>query len=230
VKSYDLPGVCVGLGLQAGNESEAFSSKRVYVKSRLIEKRGDDLLEIGQMVRDDYGDIELGDLLQRFRAQRGIHASPGAALVGESLSLFTDWNGVQRAWTAALDKVLDDPDGAITAARTMLESVCKHICDERGVTYETGWDLSRLYKAAASSMNVAPDQHAEQVIKQILSGVSSVVGGLAALRNSMSDAHGQGKRSVRPVPRHAKLAVNAAFAVAGFLIDTHVEKPAVSVS
>jgi hypothetical protein len=29
----------------------------------------------------------------------------------------------------------------------------------------------------------------------------------------------------RPAPRHAKLAVNAGFAVAGFLIDTHVEKP-----
>jgi hypothetical protein len=215
VKSYDLPGICVGLGLSAGDESEAFSSKRVYVKSRLIEKRGDDLLEIGRMVMDDYGDVELGDLLQRFRAQLGIHASPGAALVGESLSLFTDWSGVQRTWTAALEKVVSDPDGAITAARTMLESVCKHICDERGVTYESGWDLSRLYKAAASAMNVAPDQHAEQVIKQILSGVSSVVGGLAALRNSMSDAHGQGKRSVRPAPRHAKLAVNAAFAVRG---------------
>jgi hypothetical protein len=92
-----------------------------------------------------------------------------------------------------------DQDGAITAARTMLESVYKHICDERGMTYESGWDLNRLYKAAASAMSIAPDQHSEQVIKQILSGVTSVVGDLADLRNSMSDAHGRGKRSVGPV-------------------------------
>lgn len=39
----------------------------------------------------------------------------------------------------------------------------------------------------------------------------------------LSDAHGRGKRAVRPAPRHAKLAVNAGFAVAGFLIDTHIE-------
>lgn len=111
----------------------------------------------------------------------------------------------------------------------MLESVCKHICDERQVTYEASWDLSRLYKETARSMKVAADQHAEQVIKQILSGVVTVVGGLAALRNNLSDAHGRGKQSPGPAPRHAKLAVNSAFAVAGFLIDTHVEKTIIAV-
>lgn len=91
--------------------------------------------------------------------------------------------------------------------------------------YENGWDLSRLYKAAAAAMEIAPDQHSEQVIKQILSGVTTVVAGIGSLRNSLSDAHGRGKGAVRPAPRHAKLAVNSGFAVAGFLIDTHVEKP-----
>ena len=44
--------------------------------------------------------------------------------------------------------------------------------------YENSWDLSRLYKAAAAAMEIAPDQHSEQVIKQILSGVTTVVTGL----------------------------------------------------
>ncbi|MBX7071246.1 MAG: abortive infection family protein [Microthrixaceae bacterium] len=60
--------------------------------------------------------------------------------------------------------------------------------------------ISRLYKAAASALQIAPDQHSEQVIEQILSGVGTVVSGLAALRNSLSDAHGRGKRDVRPAP------------------------------
>lgn len=75
-------------------------------------------------------------------------------------------------------------------------------------------------------MQIAPDQHTEQIIKQILSGAVTMVGGLAGMRNALSDAHGRGKHAVGPVPRHAKLAVNAGFAIAGFLIDTHVEKPA----
>ena len=151
----------------------------------------------------------------------------GAA--AERLAGLTDWKSVQDSWRQALDKIHTDPEGAITATRTLLESTCKHICDERGVSYENNWDLSRLYKATAGAMEIAPDQHSEQVIKQILSGVSTVVTGLGSLRNSLSDAHGRGKRAVRPAPRHAKLAVNAGFAVAGFLIDTHIERPSPTV-
>lgn len=135
-----------------------------------------------------------------------------------------DWKTVSKSWAAATEKVTDDPDGAITATRTTLESVCKHICDERNAHYEDAWDLAKLYKAAAGAMDIAPDRHNEQIIKQILSGVTTVVAGLAAMRNSLSDAHGRGKAAVGPAPRHARLAVNAGFAVAAFLIDTHVEK------
>ena len=37
---------------------------------------------------------------------------------------------------------------------------------------------------------------------------------------------GEDRDPFAPAPRHAKLAVNAGFAVAGFPIDTHVEKSA----
>ena len=86
-------------------------------------------------------------------------------------------------------------------------------------------DLSKLYKAAASSMEVSPDQHSEQIIKQILSGAATVVGGAcrAVQRAQRSAWTRQG--SVGPAPRHAKLAVNAGFAIAYFPIDTHVEEP-----
>lgn len=150
--------------------------------------------------------------------------SPGVHSASERLEQLDNWETVRRSWDSALAKVVNDPEGAITATRTTLESVCKHICDERGVEYNDADDLSRLYKAAAASMNIAPDQHNEKIIKQILSGVSTVVGGLAALRNSLSDSHGRGKTATRPAPRHARLAVNTGFAVAGFLIDTHIEK------
>jgi len=153
-------------------------------------------------------------------------AAPGSMAASDRLNELEDWDAVRRSWDAAIGKVISDPEGAITATRTTLESVCKHICDERGVSYEdTAGDLSRLYKAAAGAMDIAPDQHSERIIRQILSGVGTVVNDLAAMRNSLSDSHGRGKASNRPAPRHAKLAVNAGFAVAGFLIDTHLEKP-----
>lgn len=162
--------------------------------------------------------------IAKFRSMLLSETSPNAYQASSALSGLDDWQIVARSWDAALSKVNDDPDGAITATRTTLESVCKHICEERSAHYEDSWDLAKLYKAAATSMQISPDQHSEQIIKQILSGSVTVVGGIAAMRNALSDAHGRGKRSVGPAPRHAKLAVNAGFAVAVFLVDSHLEK------
>ena len=50
---------------------------------------------------------------------------------------------VQATWSKALDRRASDPEGAITMARTLLESVCKHILDEASVPYDDGADLNK---------------------------------------------------------------------------------------
>ena len=126
---------------------------------------------------------------------------------------------VHSDWLEALDLRQTDPDGAIRAARTLLESVCKYILDESNVPYREGQlDLHGLYSQATKQLNMHPTQHTEKVFKQILSGCISVVEGLGAMRNRMSDAHGKGRRSVKPLPRHAELAVNLAGSMATYLI------------
>ena len=122
----------------------------------------------------------------------------------------------------------NDPEGAVTLARTLLESVCKHILDERGTPYKQDADLPALYKATSTELNIAPSQHSEPIFKQILGGCTAVVEGLGALRNRLGDAHGQGRLSVKPAPRHAELAVNLSGAVAQFLVatDEHTRKHA----
>jgi hypothetical protein len=61
------------------------------------------------------------------------------------------------------------------------------------------------------------------VFKRILSGCSNIVGGLGELRNKVSDAHGKGRKAVKPHIRHAELAVNFAGSMAVFLIKTFEE-------
>ncbi len=131
------------------------------------------------------------------------------------------WPAVAEAWQKALERREADPEGAVTAARTLLETVCKHVLDDLGVAYDDSWKLPKLYGATAHSLKLSASQHSEQVFKQILSGCQSVVEGLGALRNDLGDAHGQGKKGYKPAPRHAELAVNLAGAVALFLIATH---------
>lgn len=127
-------------------------------------------------------------------------------------------------WEKALERKEIDPEGAITSARTLIESVLKYILDEQSITYNEGADLPVLYKEVAKSLNLAPELHNEGIFKQILGGVSSVVTGLGALRNKLGDAHGKSKTNVKPSVRHSELAVNLAGSMAVFLFKSYKEK------
>lgn len=147
-------------------------------------------------------------------------AHPAQQSISEVLHNF-DADSIHYAWTKALDRKVRDPEGAITIARTILESVCKHILDEREIEYNSSSiELSELYKLTAKELNMAPEQHNEVVFKQILGGCSGVVNGLGTLRNKLGDAHGHGKRPIKPQARHAELAVNLAGAMSLFLVST----------
>ena len=94
--------------------------------------------------------------------------SPSDENISEAISSF-DANEVHNAWQKAVQRRQDDPEGAITAARTLLETVCKHILDETGVDYSKD-DLPKLYRKAAEALDLAPSQHAEEAFKAILGG------------------------------------------------------------
>lgn len=149
----------------------------------------------------------------------GRNKAPVDAVASEALKSF-DAEEVHAVWNKALDRRHADPEGAITSARTLLETVCKRILDESGATYGDKDDLPALYRATALNLNIAPSQHTEETFKRILGGATSVVEGLGSLRNKIGDAHGQGRAAVRPSARHAQLAVNLAGAMATFLVET----------
>lgn len=150
----------------------------------------------------------------------GTNTKPSDNSITEGLKTHTE-DHVKLIWDKALTRRNDDPEGAITSARALLEAVCKHILDEAGIEYDKDkTELPDLYKMTAKELNIAPSQHTAEIFKQILGGVGSVVNGLGALRNKLGDAHGKGKAQVKPLPRHAQLAVNLAGATALFLIET----------
>lgn len=133
--------------------------------------------------------------------------APGTAPISETVKAF-DAEHVHAAWQKALDRRVSDPEGAITAARTLIESVCKHILDDENVDYPNDADLPKLWGLVAELLHLAPGQHDETVFKAILGNCQAVVNNIAAIRNRVGDAHGQGRRPIRPKPRHAELAVN----------------------
>jgi hypothetical protein len=149
--------------------------------------------------------------------------APADKLVTGALEKF-DAAHVNAAWSKALERRTTDAEGAITSARTLLESVCKHILDNEQIAYDDKDDLPKLYRKTAAKLNIAPSQHTEEVFKQILGGCTAVVEGLGTLRNRLSDAHGKGKIAARPASRHAELAVNLSGALAMFVLSTWEER------
>ncbi len=128
---------------------------------------------------------------------------------------------VHAVWQKALERRNNDPEGAITTARTLLETICKHILDQAGIPYDSNKiELHELYKLTANQLNISPSQHSEEVFRQILGGCSAVVNGLGTLRNRHGDAHGKGQHPTKPQARHAELAVNLAGAMGLFLVST----------
>ena len=152
-----------------------------------------------------------------------VDKAPADKNVTDILEKF-DAAHVNAAWAKALERRTTDPEGAITSARTLLESVCKHILDLEGESYDEKEDLPKLYHRTAKKLNIAPSQHTEEVFKMILGGCTAVVEGLGTLRNRLSDAHGKGKLAARPAPRHAELAVNLSGALTQFVLSTWKEK------
>jgi Abortive infection C-terminus len=111
-----------------------------------------------------------------------------------------------------------DYDGAITNTRSLLEAVLFEI-EGRLVPARMAYDgdLLKLYKRVQKAMNLDPAHIASESLRQVLSGLVSVVAGLGSLRNKMGDAH---VRAHKPSRHHAKLAVNATKTVTDFLVDS----------
>lgn len=146
----------------------------------------------------------------------------GASVFGERLTAI-ELEDVNQEMERILAGVESDPADAITAARALVETVCKAVLEELGEGVNDSDDLPTLYKKVAIALKVDPTQH-EVVYRQTLQGLVSAVQGLAELRNKLGDAHGKSRAAVRPQPRHARMAAGAAMTVAAFLVETLEER------
>ena len=161
---------------------------------------------------DSFGPI-IDTLETRNRAN-----TPSDPTITEGLEVINS-STVRDTWHTALSRRFVDPDGAITAARSLLETVCKHILDESGIHYEQNATLPELYRLTSESLNLGPSQYSDHILKRTLGGIVTTVQGIGSLRNILGDAHGRGSSSETPEMRHAELAVTLSGAICTFLIS-----------
>jgi AbiJ-like protein/abortive infection Abi-like protein len=192
--------------------------------SREIPEQADLATRLNQHLRHDgFGLSEVSRMSGSPVYAVRLLARPGTTPADDEISkalLAFNPGEIHGRWQEALARRASDPRAAITSARTLLEDTCKWILHEANETFKDDDDLPALYRRLAKVLKLAPDDHTEQVFKQILGSCQSIVESLGAIRNKLGDAHSQGPMRAKPQPRHAELAVNLAGTMATFLIAT----------
>lgn len=153
--------------------------------------------------------------------------APGGlpAVVFRAAIHLTDYDSVQTEFERSLQAVDSDPEDAITAACSTVESVCKCILDQMKRPYPAKQDIKGLVSEVGKHLNLSPARedlpdNLARDIKQILSGLISVTSGIGALRTHGGDAHGRGRRKAPVDVRISRLAIHAASTVSLFYIET----------
>ncbi len=151
-----------------------------------------------------------------------LYAPFGSNPIGLKFSHLME-NTYREDWITASNKIISNPAEAITSARTMLETLCRTILNERGMSNKYTGELSELLKDTeqAVGLNIADYQNEHQFIK----GIASIVNALSTLSNSDGNRHGQIAGVEITDPKYAELAVNLCGSLGIFILDFHHFNP-----
>jgi hypothetical protein len=213
-------------GLNASDFEKIESAIRAVTDPRDYLDKSDDLMAVvnymNRRLKYDGRELRLkGEFYRLVSIAPGGLAAAGLKAVID----LTDYDSVQSDFERSLQAANDDPEDAITAACSTVESVCKCILDEMKQPYPNKQDIRGLVSEVGKHLNLSPsrsDLPAELAadIKQVLSGLISVTSGIGALRTHGGDAHGRGRTKAPVDARIARLAIHAASTVSLFYIET----------
>ena len=129
----------------------------------------------------------------------------------------------RKDWVTAQGRLLTNPASAVTAARTMLETLLKTIISERGAEPDNSGSLSRLLRQAEDVLGFIRGQNQSE--HQVLQGLTSVIEGVASISNSAGDRHGTVGGGSLDDPHLAVLCVNSCGTVGLSFINKHLLTP-----
>lgn len=119
-----------------------------------------------------------------------------------------------------------NPTNAIGTAKELIESCCKTILDEQGISWSKTDDVPQLTNKTLDTLNLLPanvqstDQGAD-AIKAVLGNLRSIPSKLAEIRNPFGSGHGKSASFKGLEERHAKLAVGSSITFVDFVWNTY---------
>ena len=141
-----------------------------------------------------------------------------ASILKTSLEKELTHEGIQETLSKCELRIKEgDYAGAITASRTLLETILLYIYQQsKGMEYKFDGNLPKLFKEVLKILNLTVTYNTPDSVKQIISGLISTVNGVSGLSNTLGDRHGKLKDTMFP-KEYAILVFNATKTVAEFL-------------
>ena len=160
--------------------------------------------------------MAIGQLPTRFQMQ-GARTAIASGLVH-----------ISRQVTALEEAIHSEPGLAFDLAKVLVESVCKTLLTDLGISFAVDEDLPKLYRLVTSNIPLLPtaasaEVSARESVKRALGGMSAALGAICELRNAYGFAsHGSDVERVTLESTEALLAAQSADAIIGFLYANHV--------
>lgn len=218
---------------------------------RLANRECDDALSMfGRLIAEfmdtdePYREYRLDEInrIEKALAREGLSYARGGQIYGTSLSRPTrslaerlkrgEFKELEAEYDRAYSAVEGDPPAAVTAACSILESLCKTIIDEEALCMPSKQTLVPLWNTVMKHLGLSPADKADDDIKRILQGLISVADGVASLRTHAGSAHGRSSstktKQYKVASRHARLAVHAAHTMALFAWETWNQRRAIN--
>jgi hypothetical protein len=135
-----------------------------------------------------------------------------------------DLTGLQTEFDRIYGNVESDPACAVTASCALLESLFRTYIEENGLEMPSEQSIKPLWKTVRKELNLGLALVNDEDLRTILSGLAAIVEGTGSLRTHTGSAHGRGKITYKLKPRHARLAADAAFTLASFVLEAWAER------
>jgi hypothetical protein len=148
----------------------------------------------------------------------------GATKSLEQIISSKDFIAIDVEFNRALENITTDPPASLTAACAIIESVCKIYIEEHNLTLPKDSSIKPLWATIATDLGFDASRIEDNDLRKVLTGLSSIVDGIGALRTHAGSAHGRGQMKYKIQPRHARLAVHAAHTLTAFLLESWENK------
>lgn len=187
----------------------------------LPERHAVDLAHIGAMLHPDAWELHEQDGLPRLQRLSTSGAAAALRVHADTLDLDT----VRRDLDRALAQADRDPEAALTAACSCLESVCRSILARLGAPLPSDLAIVPLAKATRKALELETPRNGlpadvATAVQQVLGNLQGIAGAVGALRTSAGNPHGRPPGYPRVDAHIARLGINAATTIALFLIET----------